>query len=64
MGVSGSRELAGDTRLYGVRGQLVIVKAPTIKHIWRYSNGSRPIYIVPRVDGTVVLGGTFEIGQE
>ena len=55
-GVS-SREVCNDTEVYGVRGQVQIVRAP---HVTRfYLDDEGPSYIIPRVND-VVLGGTAE----
>ncbi|KAI8337886.1 hypothetical protein BC941DRAFT_351611 [Chlamydoabsidia padenii] len=52
-----------DHTLYPVRGQTVIVRAPHIKH-QIYKDVCRTerfcTYIIPRGDGTVVLGGTLD----
>jgi glycine/D-amino acid oxidase-like deaminating enzyme len=56
--------LANDDHLYGVRGQTAIVYAPEIKKIWRESCHPHSTYIIPRFDGTVVLGGTFDMYNE
>jgi glycine/D-amino acid oxidase-like deaminating enzyme len=52
-----------DHTLYPVRGQTVIVRAPHIKH-QLYKDVCRTdrfcTYIIPRGDGTVVLGGTLD----
>ena len=49
-----------DTReLYAVRGRTVIVLAPDVTDIWRQI-ADEPTYVLPRGDGTVVLGGSYE----
>ena len=48
------------------RGQTVRIRCPLITDIWRAPNvspGSMPVYILPRGDGTVVLGGTYARGD-
>ncbi|KAJ1899494.1 hypothetical protein LPJ66_002077 [Kickxella alabastrina] len=60
----GSRNLAGvkDSNMHPIRGQTVVVYAPAIKHtITRL--GKQFSYVIPRGDGTVVLGGTAEDGD-
>ncbi|XP_053316030.1 D-aspartate oxidase [Spea bombifrons] len=51
----GSRELIGDLSLYPVKGQVLEVHAPWIKHFIREGNGNT--YIYPGITGTT-LGGT------
>jgi D-amino-acid oxidase len=55
----GARELAQDSLVYPCRGRTILVKQPEITEIWR-EKGAKPIYILPRGDGTVVCGGTYE----
>ena len=57
----GARELAGDLSVYPVRGQLVAVKAPWIRHIRTHGEYdlSAIVHIVP-CDGEVILGGVGE----
>lgn len=48
---------------YPIRGFTIIVQAPQIDSIWRITDQAPlhgPTYILPRGDGTVVLGGTYE----
>ena len=55
----GSRELFADDELYGIRGHVLRVRAPWVRHHVE-SHGldaTRPAYIIPNTD-TVVLGGT------
>ncbi|KAJ1822693.1 hypothetical protein LPJ56_000722 [Coemansia sp. RSA 2599] len=59
----GSRELGGvnDMDMYPIRGQTVVVYAPEAKRtITRI--GSQFSYVIPRGDGTAVIGGTAERG--
>ena len=59
----GSRELVNDDQMYPVRGQVILVKAPWMKHAF-ISMGEDNIitYVLPRADD-VLLGGTQEIGD-
>lgn len=56
----GARELVNDHKMYGLRGQILLVKAPWIKEfvydIDIDSNGNVP-YIIPNIDH-VIIGGT------
>ena len=54
----GSHELLGDELMYPIRGQIVLVKAPWVKHWFMYDQGPRT-YVIPR-SKDVVLGGTLE----
>ncbi len=58
----GARELCGDERVYACRGQVIIVRNDEIKEIMRV-NEDPPTYILPRGDGTVVIGGTYQHGE-
>lgn len=62
----GSKHLGGvlDLTLYPTRGQTVIVNAPQVKRTITYIHKQGLTYIIPRSDGTVVLGGTNEKGNE
>lgn len=53
----GSRQLLGDQSLVAVRGQIAVIRAPSVDAI--YVDADQPIYLVPRADGCVV-GGTYE----
>jgi D-amino-acid oxidase len=44
------------------RGQTIVIRAPQIRAIWRVP-GDLPTYVLPRGDGTVVLGGTHQYGD-
>ncbi len=56
----GARELLGDTQLQPMRGQLAILQPdPRIDYAYSLSVG----YMFPRPDG-IILGGTFERGEE
>jgi D-amino-acid oxidase len=60
----GARELAGDTSLTAVRGQVVRVTAPDVDEwLLDQSDPQRLVYIVPR-ERDVVLGGTAQEGAE
>ncbi|KAI8342349.1 hypothetical protein BC941DRAFT_412515 [Chlamydoabsidia padenii] len=55
-----------DHAMYPLRGQTVIVRAPHIKHQLYKDLGYYDqfcTYIIPRGDGTVVLGGTMDRGN-
>lgn len=64
----GARELLNDDTVYPVRGQTVLVRAPQrmtekkdfcLTGISKVNKeGFRDMYIIPRGDGTVILGGT------
>ncbi|XP_075720340.1 D-aspartate oxidase isoform X1 [Rhinoderma darwinii] len=56
----GSRDLFGDHSIYPVKGQVLEVKAPWIKHLIRDGDGNT--YIYPGISG-VTLGGTRQTGD-
>ncbi|KAI9021862.1 D-amino-acid oxidase [Hyaloraphidium curvatum] len=59
----GARELGGieDADVYPTRGQVVVVRAPDVKATCgRIAEWS---YVIPRGDGTVILGGTYQAGD-
>ncbi|XP_011363126.1 D-aspartate oxidase [Pteropus vampyrus] len=56
----GSRQLAGDLEIFPVRGQLLKVQAPWVKHFIR--DGSGLTYIYPGIS-SVTLGGTRQKGD-
>ncbi|XP_049754826.1 D-aspartate oxidase [Elephas maximus indicus] len=56
----GSRELAGDSKILPVRGQVLKVQAPWVKHFIR--DGSGLTYIYPGATN-VTLGGTKQKGD-
>uniref|UniRef100_A0A673U9L9 D-aspartate oxidase n=2 Tax=Suricata suricatta TaxID=37032 RepID=A0A673U9L9_SURSU len=56
----GSRQLARDSEMFPVRGQLLTVKAPWVKHFIR--DGSGLTYIYPGTSD-VILGGTRQEGD-
>lgn len=60
----GARELAGDTELVPIRGQLVVVENPGIKTFFgEYWQGSKHLtYFLPQ-GRHVVLGSTYEEGR-
>lgn len=61
----GSRELFQDMEIFGIRGHVLRVKAPWVRHHVE-SHGvdaTRPAYIIPNTD-TVVLGGTKERSED
>lgn len=55
----GARTLGGveDNTMFADRGQTVLVSCEQIREIWR-APGPDATYVLPRGDGTVVLGGT------
>ncbi|XP_036270478.1 D-aspartate oxidase isoform X1 [Pipistrellus kuhlii] len=56
----GSRQLVGDLEIYPVKGQLLKVQAPWVKHFIR--DGSGLTYIFPGVSN-VILGGSRQSGD-
>lgn len=56
----GSRQLVGDLEIYPVKGQLLQVQAPWVKHFIR--DGSGLTYIFPGVSN-VILGGSRQSGD-
>lgn len=56
----GSRQLAGDLKIFPVRGQVLKVQAPWVKHFIR--DGSGLTYIYPGISN-VTLGGTRQKGD-
>jgi D-amino-acid oxidase len=60
----GARELAGDSSLNAVRGQIVRVAAPGVTEwVVDQRDPERLVYVVPR-ERDVVLGGTAQEGDE
>lgn len=61
----GSRELIGDESLFGIRGHVLRVRAPWVRHhVESHSlDASKPAYIIPNSE-LVVLGGTKQPGNE
>ncbi|XP_064641645.1 D-aspartate oxidase-like [Lineus longissimus] len=57
----GSRKLLGDMKVYPVRGQILQVSAPWIKHAV-YENSGDGTYIIPCTD-YVVVGGCREVNN-
>jgi glycine/D-amino acid oxidase-like deaminating enzyme len=58
----GSAELVGDSGMVPVRGQIMKVSAPWIKHFTLVSTADTVAYIIPCTD-FVVIGGTAEHGK-
>ena len=56
----GARHLVGDSSVYPVRGQVVIVRAPQVKECYFKVGPTSKQYIFPQGDGTVLLGGTTD----
>lgn len=61
----GARDLFKDESMFAIRGHVLRVKAPWVRHhVESHSlDETRPAYIIPNTD-TVVLGGTKDIGNE
>ena len=53
----GSKLLESDSEIYAVRGQVALLKAKNLDHI--FLENEKPLYIVPRQDA-IIVGGTFE----
>jgi len=58
----GARELAGDTTVTPIRGQVVQVENPGLDQVVLDESGEDVTYIVPR-SHDCVLGGTAEVGE-
>ncbi|XP_033108482.1 D-aspartate oxidase-like isoform X3 [Anneissia japonica] len=56
----GSKELVSDSEVYPVRGQVIKVKAPFVKHF--YIDMSEMTYIIPTSE-VVTIGGTYQKGN-
>lgn len=56
----GASKLTGvaDPQIYPDRGQTIHIKCKEITQIWRAPSPTMATYILPRGDGTVILGGT------
>lgn len=61
----GARELAADASMQAIRGHVLRVKAPWVRHHVESmgEDSTLPAYIIPNTD-TVVLGGTKKVGDE
>lgn len=57
----GATNLVGDTTMIPIRGQILKVKAPWMKHVWNFEPSNH--YVIPLLD-YVVLGGTSQMGDE
>ncbi|KAJ1976019.1 hypothetical protein H4R33_006531 [Dimargaris cristalligena] len=57
-----ARDLGGvrDPAVFPIRGQTVLVRAPNIHRTIAWEGPNRVAYIIPRGDGSVVLGGTIQ----
>eukprot|EP00834_Sanchytrium_tribonematis_P007507 NODE_687_length_4732_cov_0.694582.p3 type:complete len:325 gc:universal NODE_687_length_4732_cov_0.694582:1396-422(-) len=55
----GSAILFKDPHVFPIRGQTVLVDAPYIRTSYFTMKHDNPYYVIPRGDGTVILGGTF-----
>lgn len=60
----GARTLVPDPALYAIRGQIALLPAGLVDEVTLDDHDeARPIYVIPRRDGTVV-GGTAEVRDE
>jgi len=61
----GARDLFKDESMFAIRGHVLRVKAPWVRHhVESHSlDETKPAYIIPNTD-TVVLGGTKDVGNE
>lgn len=57
----GASTLLGDNEMHPIRGQILKVKAPWMKHVWNFEPSNH--YIIPLLD-YVVLGGTSQKGDD
>ena len=60
-GLGSCKELVSDSKMYPIRGQYVLVRAPWIKH-WLLYEDFGDLIIAPRASD-VVLGATVEVGN-
>jgi len=59
----GAFDLLKDETMMPMRGQLISVEAPWIKHFYGYEKDEETLcYIIPRTSD-VILGGTFQVGE-
>ncbi|GAN09249.1 D-amino-acid oxidase [Mucor ambiguus] len=58
----GARFLGGvsDEAVFPTRGQTIVIKAPHIKRTITHMGAQGITYVIPRSDGTVILGGTAD----
>ncbi len=54
----GANELCQDSGVLGMQGDIVLVFAPHVRHAYSDETHDGIGYIIPRGDGTVILGGT------
>lgn len=61
----GAKTLGGvqDTSMFPTRGQTIVVKGPKIRETTTHVGKDYITYVIPRADGTVVLGGTMQKNQ-
>ncbi|OLY79929.1 D-amino-acid oxidase [Smittium mucronatum] len=50
-----------DSKVYPIRGQVILVDSPAVKKI--IMNDSAWRYVIPRGNGTVIIGGTYQKGS-
>ncbi|KAJ1729128.1 hypothetical protein LPJ61_003674 [Coemansia biformis] len=61
----GSRALGiNDATMFPTRGQTLLVRAPSVEYTTTApgARSDRATYVIPRGDGTVIIGGVFEQG--
>ena len=58
----GAGKLVHDENIRTARGQVVLVRAPWIKHFVINDKRDKLTYVLPRTD-SVVLGGTTQVGN-
>ncbi|GAB1599395.1 D-amino-acid oxidase-like [Argonauta hians] len=58
----GNFELSNDNKMNPIRGQVLRVNAPWIKHFYFVDDDNKPLYIFPLKD-FVILGGTAQMGN-
>ena len=56
----GSKELVKDHKMYAVRGQVAVLRAPWVKHLVTAEVGGTFTYIIPRGED-VIVGGTTQV---
>jgi hypothetical protein len=59
---SRSDEYFADADVYPTRGEVLIIRAPWIKHgLSYYYEDGHLTYAIPRQSGDVILGGSFQV---
>lgn len=61
-----ARELLDDDAVHAIRGVVVVVAHPGAGELHPIldDRGAHPTYVLPRTDGTVLLGGRVDVGDE